>query len=475
MPMGGNESSVAVIGGGIAGLAAAWEVTNAGGSAIVLESEARVGGVITSERRGDYLVEMGPASAIMTPELSRLISSLGSRIRRVDPLPSARRRYVVRGARLIAVPTTPPAMLASPLLSVVGKARALADLVLPRAHATDEEESLAALARRRFGKEVAEYLIDPMVSGIYAGDPERLSSRHTLRALYDLEQRHGSVIRGAIRMSRARRQAKAADPDGAHRSMFSFRGGLRELPDAIAASLGSAVRLRTRVRALAPEGTHWRLDCEGVDGVVRRIRVSSVIATIPAHALAAMEMPAALRLAIAPVERVANVAVATVALGFRRSEIAHPLDGFGALVPHAEHSGILGVLFSSSIFQSRAPAGSALVTCMIGGARNASAAHEGEQALVRRALDAIGPLLGISAQPSFVRAKRWPNAIPQYELRHDLVVEAVSSAEQRFSGLYLSGSYCDGVSIGDRVASGIRAGARAAALGTIGLEQRRLG
>jgi len=256
--------------------------------------------------------------------------------------------------------------------------------------------------------------------------------------------------------------------------MFSFRSGLRELPDAMASALGDAVRLRTRVLALEHDGERWQLECESPNGA-QQYSVHAVVATIPAHALAEIELPSTLRAMIEPIASVADVPVATLGLGFRRSDVAHPLDGFGVLMPNAEHSGILGALFSSSIFDSRAPAEMALITCMIGGARNRLAANEGEDALVRRALAALGPLLGIAGAPAFVHGMRWPHAIPQYELGHGDVVAAASDAEDQVGGLILAGSYRDGVSIGDRVSSGLRAGARAASLGPFAMEARRLG
>ncbi len=469
-----GESVVAVMGAGITGLSAAWALRRRGVPAIVLESAARVGGVITTERRGDFLVELGPTSAMRTPELDQLIAELGLDTERIGPAPEARTRYVVRDGRAVAVPMSPPAMLTTPLLSLGGKLRVLADLFLPRAPAEMPEESVAALARRRFGGEAVEYLIDPMLSGIYAGDPERLSSRHTVRALYDMEQRSGSVIRGAIAAAREQRRAARDTNSGGGRSMFSFRGGLRALPDAMAAALGDAVRLRTRVTSIDHDGDRWLLECEGPEGSTT-LSVRSMVSTVPAHALASVTMPAALRELLEPVLDVADVPVATLALGFRRADVAHPLDGFGMLVPHAERSGILGALFNSSIFATRAPTGSVLITCMIGGARNLSATHESEDALVRRALASIGPLLGITGSPTLVHGTRWAHAIPQYELGHSRVLAAAAEAEKQYDGLILAGSYSDGVSLGDRVGAGMRAGARAAALAPIAVEEWGLG
>jgi oxygen-dependent protoporphyrinogen oxidase len=446
---------VAILGAGITGLAAAWRLTRAGVPVVVLEASGRVGGAIGSVREGGWLRELGPNSLIEgSAELAALIGEVGLGPRRVYA-PRAGRRYVVRGGRPVPMPASPAAFVTSRLFSPGAKLRILGEFWRP-AHRGPGDESLADFVTRRLGREFLDYAANPFVGGVYAGDPARLSVRHAMPRLHALEQRHGSLIRGAIRMRNT-----SAGPGG---RIFSFQEGLAELPGAIAAALGGAIRLNSRVLGLRPVAGQWEVDVEGA-GRGTGSRYSAVVSALPADALAALRvenMPdtGALR-ALGEIEQ---PPVASVFTGYRRGDVAHALDGFGVLVPEVEGLGILGTLFSSSLFPLRAPEGHVALTTFVGGTRRPGVAALGDAEVMDIVRRDLGRLLGVSGDPAFVRIQRWPRAIPQYNVGFDRFKQACASIERDAPGLLIGGNCRDGISLAACVESGCRLAAAAGEL-----------
>ncbi len=439
---------VAVIGAGVTGLSAALELRDQGVDVMVLDAGDRAGGVITTRRIDGFLVESGPTSLTATPILEALIARLGLDEARVFPSPTAARRYIVRDGAPVALPSGPASLIASRALSGAAKWRLLRE---PWVTAVRDpgDESIASLVRRRFGPEVLTYLVAPFVSGIYAGDPERLSARHAMPMLFHAERRHGSVLLGGLRAARARAGVVR------HRGITSFRDGLATLPNAMADALGARVRTRTRVTAVAPHPDGWAVTATADStGEARTWVVDAVCYTGPAHALHAIDLPWEIRQALQPIERVEHPPVATLALGFPRSAVAHPLDGFGMLCPAVEGRTLLGAIFSSSLFPGRAPEGQVLITCFLGGQRAPEIGRMATAEVLPRVLADLTALLGVRGAPSLVRHQVWPQAIPQYALGHEQVVGAALRVESEHPGLYLGGQWRGGVSLGDCLAQG---------------------
>lgn len=444
-----EKPSVAVIGGGAAGLAAAWKLRHEGAHVTLFEASGRCGGVIRTRRAGDWLIEQGPNSMASPPDaVEAMLAALGLADRRVTAHPDARRRYVVAGGRPVALPAGPLGVLRTPLLSPRGRVALLAEPFRRRAP-DDSPESVASFVRRRFGAEVLARLAGPMVSGVFAGDPERLSLRHAFPRLHAWETEHGSVLRGALS------SARGGGPHRA-RSIHSFPGGLSELVDVLARELGPHIRLGARVAAIDRTESGWTVRCP--DGAAEPF--DAVVVAVPAHQAAWLvgEPGLAERLGEMP-----HAPVAVVSLGFHRASIAHPLDGFGALVAAEERSEVLGVIFTSTIFPERAPAGTALVTVMLGGARAPHAALAEPDDVAATALRGARAILGARGEPLLVDVQRWVPGIPQYDLRHETRLRAVERTERDRPGLAFAGSYLRGVSIGDTLASGLDAAARALA------------
>ena len=459
MPARGDERApVVVVGGGISGLSAAWAIEQTGWPVIVLEAERRSGGVIGSVTVDGHLIETGPNSLGESADVAMLVSALGLERERVTPAATASKRFIIRGGRLVALPASPPALFLSPVLSIRGKLRALAEPLVRRAPANAPEESLAGLVSRRLGAEVLDYLVDPMTSGIYAGDARRLSSHHALRPLRQFEREHGSILLGAARSGRNKGVKRAR--------VCSFREGLSALPNAIALSLGDRVRLEARVRGVHRAGAGWVVEYEAAhDGSSRTttmaIGASAVVLALPAHQIADMSLDAEVRAMLEPIMRVQYAPVASVSLAYPRDAVRHPLDGFGMLTPGAEALPILGTVFASSLFAGRAPDGSVLTTTFVGGRRRPELVVADDESLVRHVHGALSQLLGASAAPTLSRVTRWTRGIPQYEIGYDAVLAGASSTEAHAPGLVLTGSHLSGVAIGDCVTHGIAAGRRA--------------
>lgn len=444
-----ERASAAVVGAGLAGLAAAWRLARAGVRVVLFEAGPHAGGVIRSVGEGGFLAEEGANSFTDPPPAVRaLLAEAGLEGRRLASSPEARRRYVVRGGRPLAVPAGPPGLLTTRLLSAGGKLRVLRE---PWARRRPEgEESVAAMVRRRLGGEVLDYLVEPFVAGIYAGDPERLSARHAFPRLSALEERHGSLLRGARSAARERREAGGPrDP-----AILSFPGGMEELPRALAAGLGGALRLGTPVRAVRRAGEGWRVEAGGGAGET----FGAVVLAVPAHALAALETDGARgRAGLDALSAIPHAAVAVRVMGFRREDVAHPLDGFGMLVPRVERRRILGTLFSSTLFPGRAPEGHVCLTTFVGGERDPALAALPAEAVDTLVREELRALLGVRGEPVFVHRHAWPRAIPQYEMGYGLLQRRMDELEHACPGLFLAGSFRAGVAVGDTLASGLSA------------------
>ncbi len=438
---------VAVIGGGISGLAAAWRLRQRGAPITLFEASDRTGGVIRTVQRDGFQIDEGPNTLVArSSTVTETIDALG--IERVPASEAAKSRYVVRDGALVAVPTSPPGLLSTPLLSARAKLRLLREPFV-RAGA-DEDEPLASFVRRRLGPEVLDYAVNPFVAGVYAGDPRRLSTRYAFPLLHTLEREHGSLVRGMIH--RARNRGDGPAKPSAH--PFSFRDGAQALPDAFARAVGAdAIRLGTPVTALRHDADGWTVTTDRGDE-----RFGGVVSTVPLHRLSEIVFESDVDLG--PFADVTYPPLSVLALGFRRTDVEHPLDGFGVLVPEREGLGVLGALFSSTLFPGRAPAGHVLLTCFVGGMRRPDLADRPTDDLVALALADLRPLLGVRGEPTFVHRKLWRRAIPQYHVGYGRVVEAMEAMEARHPGLAIAGNVRRGISVGDALEAGLDAADR---------------
>lgn len=440
---------IAILGAGLTGLAAARRLVRDGHRVVVFDAAPRVGGVIQSERSPEgWLVEAGPNSLQQTPAVADLIRELGLEAERQIAAPAAKNRYILRDGRLRPLPLSPPAFLRSDVFSTRTKFRVFLELFRRRRPRLNDLP-LADFFREHFGQELLDYALDPFVSGIYAGDAARLSARHSFPSLWKAEHEHGSLLRAQIRS--AREKKARGDPSGPP-PIVSFTEGLATLPRALASELPpGSLRLGAAGAQISPSRAGWIVDASPAE------RFSRVILALPAPALArlAIGSPGA-QTSLASLDHLDHPSVASLFLGFRRDQIAHPLDGFGALFPSAEKRALLGVLFNSSLFPGRAPEGHVALTVMVGGARHGDLARRplGQQLPV--VLRELGEILGARGEPVFARRSFWPSAIPQYQLNHDSHLEVISAAEQRHAGLFIGGPVRDGIGLPACLAAGER-------------------
>lgn len=443
-----------VIGAGISGLVCAYRLKSLGLDVLLLERSDRVGGVMRSEVIDGYLIERGPNSSQGTEELMALVDELGilDELAEGDPKAPA---YVYFNGRLQPVPAGAGAFIRSKLLSASGKLRILKEPFIP-ARRSNEEESIASFARRRIGHEAAERMVAPFVSGIYAGDAEKLSAQAAFPRLTNLETGYGGLFRGMFAKAKEARRAKksaSAVLDKAaptRRRLVSFKTGMGFLPGTLATKIGEDLiigigdcRLQT-----ADGGTQsWEVEFDR-NGKSQQVACDHVIIATPARAAAALVRNSSAELARL-LEEIYYPPLAIVCLAYEQSSIKTPLDGFGFLVPPSERMNILGCVWNSTLFKGRAPKGHALVTTFIGGARNPQAPSMADAELAALAHSDLQKTLGISSEPQVIAITRWERAIPQYNIGHAERVRKIEGLLKAMTGLHLIGNYLHGVSTGD--------------------------
>ncbi len=441
-----TDVAVAIVGGGIAGLAAAFELTKRGVSFVLLERAARAGGVIISEQVDGYTIDGGPDALLVQKAAGvELCAELGLGDRLVPTRPP-RLAYIQRGGRLhalpagsvLGIPTRAGPFLRTSLFSWRGKLRMGAELFVPPRR-DDADESIGAFITRRFGAEATTYLAEPLLAGIHAGDVNRLSMRALFPRFVEDERTHGSLLRAA-----RQRAAAPQSKDGAFRSL---PGGLSELVNAIVAALpADAVRLNTSVARISGGGP-FRVEL----GNGAPVSARAAIVAAPAYAAASILRDHDADIATLCGE-IPYASAGTVALAFRRDDVANPLNGSGFVVPRVEGTGILAASWLSSKWPHRAPGDRVLLRAFVGGARDPRALERGDPELVKQAIAALTPLLGLRAQPLFSRVYRFERANAQHEVGHLDRIAAIDRTLARHPGLFLTGSGLRGVGIPDCIA-----------------------
>ncbi|MGJ8652359.1 MAG: protoporphyrinogen oxidase [Opitutaceae bacterium] len=430
-----------IIGAGISGLALAWQIKRQGGDCTILEQAQHVGGAMQSFRDGDYLAEEGPNSILLNSAAIEAflysIPKLKERI--VEAAPEANKRFIVRNGQPHAVPMGPLSAITTPLWSLAGKFRVLKEPFI-KAIDPNKEESVADFVRRRLGEELYQYAINPLVGGIYAGDPEKLSLRYGFPKLYALEQQHGGLIRGAIAKMRA---SKKDQGPKIKKRIISFIDGMGELPEKLADALQEVLQTSVSIDSIRRDGNKWSVEWNSSFTE----EFDEVILTIPAHKTRSLPFEAELKDAFRFLETIDYPPVSVLTLAYKRKDIKHPLDGFGALVPACEQREILGTLFPSSLFKERAPNDEALLTVFVGGERQPELATADTEALKAIVCPELKSLLGINGEPTFCHHKHWSQAIPQYKLGYGDVLDKMNTIESKYPGLRLAGNYRTGISV----------------------------
>jgi oxygen-dependent protoporphyrinogen oxidase len=471
LTMGEGERRVAIIGGGISGLAAAERLAALDEALEVhlFEASDRLGGVLQTEDADGYCLELGPDSMLSRlPWGVELCRRIGFEQELVSTNSSPSGVYVVCRGRLQRVPAglailAPQRvwpMMTTPILSWPGKLRLAAECVMPRRR-SEQDESLADFSRRRLGRETLERLVQPLAGGIYMGDPERLSIQATFPQFVEMEREHGSLIRAA-RANRVKGGGNH-EPGGPQYSLFvAPRRGMAQLVDALAERLtGCGIHCRQRVESILPDqGGGWRVEMvDGLTGNRWQKNFAGVILALPACHAGPLLMPVNRELATLLGE-IPYAGCVVVNLAYERGDVSHPLDSFGFVAPHVERRSVLACTFSNLKYPGRAPDDKILLRAFLGGACFPEVLEWSDEQVLQSVQQELRELLGVSGPPLLTRINRWQRSMPQYHVGHLDRVRRIEELADTLPGLELAGNYGRGVGIPHCIRSGEQAGER---------------
>jgi oxygen-dependent protoporphyrinogen oxidase len=422
--------STIVVGGGISGLTVAYGIRQRGEDVTVLEQADRCGGAVHSVLEQGFLTEDGPNTLLdRHPEVRALLKDLDLESQISPAAPESRKRWIYSRGKLR--PVSPPALLASNLLSGKGRLRLLAEPFTRRS--SEPDESLGSFARRHVGNEATEVLVDAVQGGIFAGDLERLSAASAFPTMVALEKKHRSLLFGAIR-----------EGVGKPSATLSLRGGLSTLIQRLEDALNGAIRLNASIASLQ-HASRWRISL----GPSETLEADRLVLAIPAYAAARLLRDVSRPLSDALGE-IRYAPVAVVHLGYRRDALAIP-SGFGFLVPGSEGQKLLGAIFTSALFPDRAPADQILITCVMGGMRSPEVAGMSATELTQLASETLGRMLGGRSAPTYQRVVKWAQGIPQYEVGHSERLGRIQTLLSNTPGLHLAGNAYLGTGLADSI------------------------
>lgn len=431
-----------MLGAGISGLCTGYALLKTGFDVTVFEQNETPGGVIKSHRQKGWLVETGPNTIMVRKKaMWDFFDELNLTGQILEASKETKKRFLVRHEKLHAVPASFYGFLTTPLFSTGAKFRLIKEPFIKRAQQKDE--SLASFIKRRFGVQFLDYGVNPFIAGIYAGDPNKLSVKHTLTPLYKMEQKFGSVFKGLIKRKKGKTVKKA---------LISFDEGMQVLIDCLSNELKDSLRMKSKVTQITDKDHSWFIATDET-GNKFSDEYTAVISTLPPLQLSDIWNGPQSKEAINKLSSIEYAPVRVLSLGFKKEQVDHPLDGFGFLVPEKENFNLLGCLFSSSLFPNHAPENHTLLTCFIGGTRNPDLAGQPLDILLPKTMRDLDKLLGINDEPAFIDHAYWPRGIPQFNVGHDVFLSAVAEIESNHPGFFISGNFINGVSVPDCILS----------------------
>jgi len=437
---------VAVIGAGLTGLTTAYYLKKKGIDVTVFDKAEQAGGVIQTHQKDGFTYENGPSTGVLgTPEAAELIDELSDLCQLEIADEDAKFRWIWKNGKWVALPSGLIGGITTPLFTFGDKLRLLGEPF--RKAGTDPNESLANLVRRRMGKSFLNYAVDPFILGIYSGDPEKLVTKYALPKLFQLEQKYGSFIGGALKKGK---EPKTDRDKKATRQVFSMKGGLSNLIDALVQKIGhDRIILNAQNIVITQQGKGYSLQYEGGEAQV----FDRVVSTVGAWALPEL-FPFLPKKQLVDVIQLPYAKVVQVSVGFRQWE-GISLKAFGGLVPFCENRQVLGALFLSSFLKGRAPEGGALISTFLGGVRRPGMVELSDEELKTIVEDELKDMLGLTKwNPDLLVINRYQHAIPQYGIESEAKLKAVESLEQSYPGLFLAGNLRDGIGMADRIKQG---------------------
>ena len=439
-----------IIGGGISGLSLAHFLLDRKPSldVVVLESDKKAGGKIWTDKAEGFLCEGGVNGFLDNrPRTLELVRKLALTALRSND--SARKRYIFSDGKLHLLPESPLSFFSSDLLSLYGRLRIVYEIFVPMKRGDDE--TLADFARRRLGNEAYEKLIDPMASGIYAGDPENMSLKSCFPRIYELEQKYGSLIKAMLKLKKEAKKTGKKVGAGPGGILTSFRDGMEVIVNAIGSVLGERLKTDSRAVSIEKRGDNYIVYLSDNSTV----EADAVVVATPAYATSEMVRSMDGNLS-SIIDEIFYPSVSVICFGYKRDKIKHALGGFGFLIPNREGRKILGTLWDSSIFPNRAPEGYVLLRSMLGGVRRSELAMQDEGKLTDMAVHELKDIMGISVQPDFVRVYKHEKGIPQYPPGHGVRLEKINEIVSRFRGFYITGNAYRGIGVNDCIENSYR-------------------
>ncbi len=439
-------TKVAVIGAGLTGLTAAYYLKKKGMDVTVFEKLERPGGVIRSVCADGFIYENGPSTGVLsTPEAAELIGELKDLCSLEIADKNAKFRWIWKNGRWYSLPSGLIGGITTPLFSFSDKLRLLGEPF--RAPGNNPDETLACMVRRRMGESFLNYAVDPFILGIYSGDPEKLVTRYALPKLYNLEQKYGSFIGGSIKKAR---EPKPDREKNLKREVFSMKGGLSRLTEALYAKTGTGnFKLNTSGLEVIPHDQGYMVCSDSADPAF----FDKIISTVGGYALRDIFrfFP---KEKLVPIEQMPYARVVQVSVGFRKWT-GIDLKAFGGLIPFRENRQVLGALFLSSFLSGRAPEGGALISTFLGGIRKPEMVGLDDRQIEEIVGRELKSLLGLTKwQPDLLVINRYQHAIPQYGIESEEKLKAVAELEKEFPGITLAGNICDGIGMADRIKQG---------------------
>ena len=447
-----EQVRVAVIGGGVTGLCAAFYFAKEYGPEQVrlIEASEYIGGQTRTDHIDGFSCDWGPNGFLdREPATLQWIEDLGHTADLIRANEAAAHRFILKDDALVEVPLSPPKFLGSPLLSVSGRARLLCEPFI-RGKKDDSPESLWHFAARRIGTEAADFMVDPMASGIFGGDAKQLSLAHCFPKMADMERDHGSLFKAMLAKRRqTKKKVNAAGPAG---TLTSFVNGIGFLPEIATQALGDRILTHTRVLRIAKSNAGYTIETDKGP----QINAQAVVMAVPAYAASAITTTFDTELA-ATLAEIPYADIAVLCTGYRREQVKHDLNGFGFVVPRNQKKRVLGCIWTSSIFPNRAPEGWVQLRTMYGGYTDAGILKLTDKEMLGGLEKEVERLMGVQGAPEFVKIYRWKRGIPQFMLDHGSKLARLEAAEKRYPGLIFAGNAYRGVGLNDCVLSARRA------------------
>ncbi|OIP83680.1 MAG: protoporphyrinogen oxidase [Porphyromonadaceae bacterium CG2_30_38_12] len=444
------EKEIVIIGAGLTGLTLAFYLRKRGKNVLILEKNERTGGVINTVTEKGFTYETGPSTGVLSSlEIVELFEDLVQQCSLQVAAKGANKRYIWKKTKWEALPSGLLSAVRTPLFTLKDKLRILGELF--RKAGGTPNESVADLVVRRLGKSFLDYAVDPFLSGVYAGDPSQLITRHALPKLYALEQNYGGFVRGTI----AKQKEAKTDPQRAQhkkvtRQVFSVVDGLKKLTETLHEQIGNAnILTNCKDLSIQPTASGFSIQFRQNSDDVKSILASKVITTIGGYALADV-IPFADASDLKHFAETTYSPVIQIAVGYNHWS-GIKLDAFGGLISSKDKRSVLGVLFPSAIFPYRAPEGGALLSVFMGGTKRKDLLLLPDTEIEKLVKAELKILMKVDAEPDLLRIHRYQHAIAQYDVKTDDRLKSISNIEKKYPGLIIAGSIRDGIGMSDRV------------------------